>query len=180
MFLGYPFDDENVNKEYVANYIAWQKEFVAGNQNSYANPCNGKLCEENKQFYWQEYSVFNLLKPTVDKWANEYDENKIWGINNAVDQLIPYQKQYNRLMNSIKELTNKVAAPILCVEDGSVDADELGEEGLAPGKIIIYRQGSQAPTQITPTATEVASLYGVALGVKAELIQLMEDLEENF
>ena len=33
----------------------------------------------------------------------------------------------------------------MTVEDGSVDADELAEEGLVPGKIIIYRQGANWP-----------------------------------
>ena len=82
------------SKEYVSNYIEWQKEFVAGNQNTYANPCNGKSTSMDKRFYWQEEGIFNLLKPTVDRWVEEkYDEDKIWGINKAIDQLIPYQRQ---------------------------------------------------------------------------------------
>ena len=34
---------------------------------------------------------------------------------------------------------------VLAVEDGSVDIDNLEEEGLAPGKILVYRQGSTPP-----------------------------------
>jgi hypothetical protein len=34
---------------------------------------------------------------------------------------------------------------VLAVEDGSVDVDELAEEGLSPGKILVYRQGGNAP-----------------------------------
>ena len=31
------------------------------------------------------------------------------------------------------------------MEDGSVDTDALAEEGLSPGKILVYRQGSRPP-----------------------------------
>ena len=34
---------------------------------------------------------------------------------------------------------------ILSVEDGSLDIENLEEEGLSPGKVLIYRQGSRAP-----------------------------------
>lgn len=36
----------------------------------------------------------------------------------------------------------------VAVEDGSVDVDELAEEGLMPGKILVYRQGSTPPSPI--------------------------------
>ncbi|MEG1663649.1 MAG: hypothetical protein RR338_06650, partial [Clostridia bacterium] len=36
------------------------------------------------------------------------------------------------------------------VEDGSVDTDNLEEEGLCPGKILVYRQGSTPPMLISP------------------------------
>lgn len=34
---------------------------------------------------------------------------------------------------------------VLAVEDGAVDIDELTEDGLPPGKIVVYRQGSNPP-----------------------------------
>lgn len=34
---------------------------------------------------------------------------------------------------------------VLCVEDGSVDVDDICEEGIYGGRVIIYRQGSSAP-----------------------------------
>ena len=37
---------------------------------------------------------------------------------------------------------------VLAVEDGSVDTDELLEEGLAPGKVLVYRRGSQPPQML--------------------------------
>lgn len=34
---------------------------------------------------------------------------------------------------------------ILCVEDGSVDIDNLEENGLQDGGILVYRQGAEKP-----------------------------------
>ena len=34
------------------------------------------------------------------------------------------------------------------MEDGSVDTEELAEEGLLPGKILVYRQGGKAPEML--------------------------------
>ena len=31
------------------------------------------------------------------------------------------------------------------MEDGSLDAEELAEEGIAPGRVIVYRQGANEP-----------------------------------
>lgn len=33
----------------------------------------------------------------------------------------------------------------MTVEDGSLDTDDLAEEGLSPGKVLVYRQGAKAP-----------------------------------
>ena len=176
----YPFEDEAKNEIYLKNYIEWQKAFVSGDQHSCASTIDGKTDDEYKQFYWQDDKVFNLIKATVDRWATEYDAEILWGPNKAVDQLIPYQKQYNSLMNKINDISFRLAYPILCVEDGSIDCDELNEEGLAPGKILVYRQGGKMPELIKESGADVTALYTVALGIKAELLQLMDDLEENF
>ena len=39
---------------------------------------------------------------------------------------------------------------VLATEDGSVDTDQLETEGLAPGKILVYRQGSNPPALLNP------------------------------
>ena len=39
---------------------------------------------------------------------------------------------------------------MLAVEDGSVDTEELIEEGLPPGKVLVYRQGAPAPKMLAP------------------------------
>lgn len=40
---------------------------------------------------------------------------------------------------------NRLSMGVLAVEDGSVDIDNLEGDGLSPGKILIYRQGSTPP-----------------------------------
>ena len=37
----------------------------------------------------------------------------------------------------------------IAVEEGSVDTDELMEDGLAPGKVLVYRQGGTPPEMLT-------------------------------
>lgn len=62
-----------------------------------------------------------------------------------VDRLIPVQRAYNAVRNRKHEFLNRVAMGVLTVEDGAVDTDELTEEGLMPGKVLVYRQGAKAP-----------------------------------
>lgn len=65
-----------------------------------------------------------------------------------VDRLIPVQRAYNAVRNRKHEFLNRLSMGVLTVEDGSVDADELAEEGLLPGKILVYRQGGKAPEML--------------------------------
>ena len=62
-----------------------------------------------------------------------------------VERLIPVQKAYNAVKNRKQEFLNRLTMGVVSVEDGSVDTDELAEEGLSPGKIIVYRQGANPP-----------------------------------
>ena len=63
----------------------------------------------------------------------------------VVERLIPVQKAYNAVKNRKHEFINRIANGILTVEDGSVDADALEEDGLSPGRVLVYRQGSEPP-----------------------------------
>ncbi|MGD9901017.1 MAG: hypothetical protein AB7S44_00575 [Spirochaetales bacterium] len=67
-----------------------------------------------------------------------------WGTS-IIERLIPVQRAYNAVKNRKHEFLNRISMGILTVEDGSVDVDNLEEEGLSPGKVLIYRQGSSAP-----------------------------------
>lgn len=68
-----------------------------------------------------------------------------WGAS-MVERVIPIQRAYNAVKNRKHEFLNRLAMGVLTVEDGSVDTDNLEEEGLSPGKILVYRQGSVKPT----------------------------------
>jgi len=65
-----------------------------------------------------------------------------------IDRLIPVQRAYNAVRNRKHEFLNRLTMGVLTVEDGSVDAEELEEDGLLPGKILIYRQGGKAPEML--------------------------------
>ncbi len=67
-----------------------------------------------------------------------------WGAS-IVERLIPVQRAYNAVKNRKHEFINRLAMGVLTVEDGSVDTDNLEEEGLSPGKILVYRQGAVKP-----------------------------------
>lgn len=68
--------------------------------------------------------------------------------SSVIDRLIPVQRAYNAVRNRKHEFLNRVSMGVLTVEDGAVDADELSEEGLLPGKVLVYRQGGKAPSML--------------------------------
>lgn len=72
-----------------------------------------------------------------------------WGIS-VIERCIPLQRTYNAIKNKKHEFIAKLASGVLSVEDGSVDIDNLEEEGLAPGKILIYRNGANPPEFLNP------------------------------
>lgn len=72
------------------------------------------------------------------------EPNRFWGAS-VIERLIPVQRAYNAVKNRKHEFMNRMAMGILTVEDGSVDTDNLEEEGMSPGKVLVYRQGSNKP-----------------------------------
>ena len=67
----------------------------------------------------------------------------------VIDRLIPLQRAYNAVKNRKHEFLNRISMGTVAVEDGSVDVDELCEDGLTPGKVIVYRQGGKPPEMLT-------------------------------
>lgn len=67
-----------------------------------------------------------------------------WGTS-VIDRIIPIQRAYNAVKNRKHEYLNRLSMGVMTVEDGSVDTENLEEEGLSPGKVLIYRQGSNPP-----------------------------------
>ena len=70
--------------------------------------------------------------------------------SSVIERLIPLQRAYNDVRNRKHEYMNRLAMGVLAVEDGSIDKDVLEEEGLAPGKVLVYRQGSEPPRMMDP------------------------------
>lgn len=68
-----------------------------------------------------------------------------WG-SSVIERTIPVQRAYNAVKNRKHEFLNRLSMGVLMVEDGSVDIENLEEEGLSPGKVLVYRQGSTPPS----------------------------------
>lgn len=77
--------------------------------------------------------------------------NCFWGTS-IIERCIPIQRSFNAIKNRKHEFLNRLTMGILSVEDGSLDLENLEEEGLSPGKVLIHRQGAAAPT-LLPTGS---------------------------
>lgn len=67
-----------------------------------------------------------------------------WG-KSIISKIIPVQRAYNAVKNRKHEFLNRISMGVLTVEDGSIDVEDLIQDGLEPGKVIIYRQGGTPP-----------------------------------
>ena len=59
------------------------------------------------------------------------------------------QRAYNAVKNRKHEFLNRISMGTIAVEDGSLDTDELAEDGLMPGKVLVYRRGGTPPEMLT-------------------------------
>ena len=87
--------------------------------------------------------VYPFVKQTALPSANSF-----FGAS-VVDRLIPLQRAYNAVKNRKHEYLNRISMGTVAVEDGSIDVDDLTDGGLAPGKVIIYRQGGTPPEMLS-------------------------------
>lgn len=95
----------------------------------------------------------NLRTFPFVKQISNYLPGSFFGVS-VVDRLIPLQRAYNAVRNRKHEYFNRSVMNVLAVEDGSVDTDALEIEGLSPGKVLVYRQGSKIPEIMqNPTMT---------------------------
>lgn len=90
--------------------------------------------EEDKQY------GFPFVRQISQEQSNNFFGSTI------INRIIPLQRALNATKNRKYEFMNRIAQGILAVEDGSVDTDLLEEEGMKPGKILVYRQGSTPPS----------------------------------
>ena len=112
---------------------------------------NGRLiivCD-NKLLHIGELPYINLRDgkrgfPFIKQVALE-QTNCFFGIS-VIDRCIPIQRAYNAVKNRKHEFLNRLAMGVLTIEDGSVDIENIEDEGLSPGKILVYRQGSTPPS----------------------------------
>jgi hypothetical protein len=146
---------ENTKKEI---RIKFRKEFAAGKQNCHIDS-EGNIVDDELHYYWEQRPIYNVtgclvgyakgyLKRITGKDNNEnFDDldEIIYDDNGLVDMLIPCQRSYNALKGRYAEYADGLSLGEIIAEDGSIDVDELCEEGIYPGKVIIYRQGSVAP-----------------------------------
>ncbi len=85
-----------------------------------------------------------------------------------VERMIPIQRAFNAVKNRKHEYLNRMTMGVLAVEDGSVDIENLEEDGLSPGKVLVVRQGGRMPQML-----EIGS-------VPVELIREEERLLDEF
>ena len=78
------------------------------------------------------------------KQVSNYIPGNFFGVS-VIERLIPLQRAYNAVRNRKHEFFNRSVMNVLAVEDGSVDTDSLEIDGLSPGKVLVYRQGSKVP-----------------------------------
>lgn len=160
-----PPDDNPTEYDVFSHY--GKKDVASNSQNSalvlekYQLPTsdypNGKLtivCQD-KVLYSGELPYINTVTgergyPFV-KQCSITKPNCFWGAS-IIERLIPVQRAYNAVKNRKHEFLNRMAVGTLTVEDGSIDVDDLQEEGLCPGKVLVYRQGSTAPQMLDNTA----------------------------
>lgn len=123
----------------------YHRRFANGEQYLQINWATKTIEKPDLAYYWQERAVYNRILPIIKSIAKDLDESLIYGENGLVALLIPYQRAYNAVKNREMEYINRQSMGVLCVEDGSVDVDNLREEGISGGKVIVFRQGSMPP-----------------------------------
>lgn len=104
----------------------------------------------NKLLYYGDlpYAVDNagvglpfVKQMTLENVANFYGST-------VIERIIPLQRVYNGIKNRKHEFLNRIAMGILTVEDGAVDLENIEEDGLAPGRVLVYRQGYAPPRMV--------------------------------
>ena len=87
----------------------------------------------------------------------------------TIERMMPIQRAYNGCVNRIHEYIKRVAIGSYIVEEGSINIEEFEEEGQAPGKLVIYKQGTNAPKPV-----EIGQLPSE---IMTERYNLKQDLE---
>lgn len=86
------------------------------------------------------YSEYPFVKQVSNRVVGSF-----WGVS-VVERCIPIQRAYNSVKNRKLECMSRLCGGVLAVEEGSVDVDDLEDNGLMPGKILVYRNGANVPS----------------------------------
>lgn len=68
--------------------------------------------------------------------------------DSVIKDLIPHQRTYNGVLNSIHEYIKRLSLGNLLAEEGSIDIEECEENGLAPGAFLVYKKGTNPPVPV--------------------------------
>ena len=134
--------------------IEFNKRFANGEQFTKYDKKN--ITKNDKDYFWQSREVYNHIEPIIMsikaklenkdiKYTKKQFDEYFYGENGLVSLLIPTQRAYNAIKNQKSEFLDRLSLPNLVVEDGSVDIDNLEEENICAGKILVYRQGAKKP-----------------------------------
>lgn len=127
--------------------MQYYKRFANGEQYIMLAP-SGTVIAYEPIHLWAPRNVYNYIKPLIDLYCKDLSDEQLYGRNGLVSLLEPYQRDYNFIKNCEMIRIHQCTYGVLAVEDGSVDVDELCEEGMTPGKVLVYRQGSKPPELI--------------------------------
>ena len=161
------------------NIINFAKRFAIGEQDIYID--GNSIIETPKTFFWEEREVYNHIGPMVElckkRCGDKVTDEKIYGPCGLVMQLVPYQREYNKIRRRNLELINRTILGVAIVEDGSIDTDSLTDEGLTPGKVLVYRQGATMPK----FKEDVDPRYFTSLEeLSAEVLRRMHNIYNNW
>lgn len=162
--------------------ISFNKKFANGEQYLYLVPGaeDANIVTNNKEYWWQERAVYNHILPLIEyakSKLNCLSDDDIYSENGLVERLMPYQRLYNDTMNQRSDRMKYATYGICFVEDGSVYTDSLEADGVAPGSVVVYRQGSVEP-QLVFDKTEVASYNSILNDCLEQMRQIMVNFVE--
>ena len=120
--------------------IVTKDELLYDGELPYINGAENKRC-------------FPFVKQTALSRAGNFFGESI------IERLIPLQRAYNAVKNRKYEFMNRISMGVIRVEDGSVDTDDLLDEGLSPGKVIVYRQGARPPEIMNSNSVPIDFSY---------------------
>ena len=108
------------------------------------------------------YSRIPLVQSVCREVAGQFFGKSV------IEDLIPRQRAYNGCLNRIHEFIKRIALGNLAVEEGSVDIDVYEQDGLAPGAMLVYRNGHNPPVPV-PNDTLPAEIMAERHNLKADM-----------